>query len=299
MNHDGSTFTCGCTASFEMIFFAKELDELVEQDIENSSFLVMFQSDWYKYQFSGAWSAIAMATIKPSDQNRIVVAVSPGGAYWEVEPESLREVHGGIKEAQDSLRSMVVVGDVIYACGMGRTVLRRKAAGVWEEIGPGTSPEDDGLVVGFEDLAGFSFDEMYAVGWRGEIWQRTMGKWRQIDSPVSANLNAVYCTPNGKVYIVGDSGVMLCGSNDVWEVLETDRTDNLMGVAFYDNTVYVTTDFEILKLEGNSLVAEDAFADTDDFPETCLHLLPAKDGLISMGTKDLFRLHETDWKRLV
>ncbi|WP_333874603.1 hypothetical protein [Methylobacter sp.] len=299
MSHDGTTFTCGCAASFEVIFAAKELDELVEQDVENSSFIVMFRNDWFKYEFVGSWSAIAMATIKPSGQDRTVVAVSPGGAYWEVEPNSLLEVHGGIKEAKSSLRSLSVIDGVILACGMGRTVLTRMSAGIWEEIGPGISTEDDGLVVGFEDLAGFSYDEMYAVGWRGEIWQRNKGRWRRLDSPVSANLNALCCGTDGKVYMVGDGGVMLIGRDDVWEVLETNRTDNLMDVEFYANTVYVTTDFEILKLEDASLIAEDAFADEDDLPATCLHLLAADDALISMGTKDLFRLHENVWERLV
>lgn len=299
MDHAGSTFACGCVASFEMIFCAKEVDELVEQDKENASFLVMFQNDWYKYQFAGAWSAIAMATIKPADKDRIVVAVAPHGAYWEVEPKSLREVHGRIATAKNSLRSLAVVDGIIYACGMGRTVLRRNGPGTWDEIGPGISQEDGGSVIGFEDLAGFSAGDMYAAGWRGEIWHRVNGTWRRLDSPVSANLNAVCCAADGNVYVVGDGGVMLRGHDDVWEVLETYRIENLMDVAFYDNTVYVSSDFEILKLDNDTLIQEDAFADVDDVPGTCLHLLPAEDGLVSMGTKDLFRLHGGIWERLV
>lgn len=299
MNHDGSTFQCGCAPFYDLIFCAKALDDLVEEDNENSSFFMMLENDWNKYDFDAAWLTIAMATIKPLGQDRIVVAISPGGAFWEVQPKTLQEIHGRIKEAESSLRSLSVIDEVIYGCGMGRTVLRRKSVGVWEEIGPGTSAEDDGMVVGFEDLAGFSCDEIYAVGWRGEIWQHSKAKWQRLDSPVSATLNAVCCTPDGKVYIVGDNGVMLRGSSDVWEVLETDRTDNLMDVAYFGNTVYVVTDFEILKLEEGSLIAEDAFSDEDDFPHTCLHLLTAEDALVSMGTKDLFRLHDGLWERLV
>jgi hypothetical protein len=299
MNHDGSTFQCGCAVSFEMIFFAKELDELVEQDTENSSFFIMLRDVWGKYEFAGAWSAVAMATTKPPSQDRAVVAVSPRGAFWEVAPNSRRETHGKISIAEDSLRSLAAVNDVIYACGMGRTVLRRIRAGVWEEIGPGTLQDDNGLVIGFEDLAGFSADEIYAVGWRGEIWQLKNRTWRRLDSPVSANLNAVCCALDGKVYIVGDDGTFLRGRNDIWEVLETDRTDNLMDVSWHDKTVYVSTDFEILKLDNEILVAEDAFADPDDRPGTCLHLLVGESVLISMGPKDLFRLHTGVWERLV
>jgi hypothetical protein len=72
-----------------------------------------------------------------------------------------------------------------------------------------------------------------------------------------------------------------------------------MDVAYFAGRVYVATDFEILRLDEDTLIAEDAFGDSDDLPETCLHLLPAADGLMSMGTRDLFRLHDGVWERLV
>jgi len=299
MNHDGSTFACGCAPFFDLIFFAKSLDKFTEEDTENSSYFSLNQSKWGKYKFDGAWNAVAMATIKPPGKERTVVAVSPGGAYVEIEPKSLQEVNGKIKAAKGSLRSMASIDHVIYACGMARSVLRRKGPDAWDEIGPGTTKADDGLVVGFEDLDGFSADDMYAVGWLGEIWHRRKGKWKRLDSPVSANLNAVCCAPDEKVYVVGDDGAMLRGRNDEWEVLVTEGVGNLMDVAFFGNTVYVVTDFQILKLQGDTLVPEDAFADEDDVPATCLHLLTAEDGLVSMGTKDLFRLHGSTWERLV
>lgn len=299
MNHDGSTFECGCAATWEAIFCAKTVDKFIEQDRENSSFFVMFKTDWFKYQFAAGWMAIAMATIKPAGQQRTVVAVSPGGLYFEVEPQSRQEVNGTIKKATGSLRSLAALEDRIYACGMARSVLQRNGPGAWDEIGPGTTKNDDGLVVGFEDLDGFSAADMYAVGWAGEIWQRRKGKWRRLDSPVSANLNAVCCAPDDKVYIVGDGGVMLRGRNNVWEVLDTEGIGNLMDVAYHGDTVYAVTDFQILKLDGDALVPEEAFADEDDVPATCLHLLAAPDGLASMGTKDLFRLRDGVWERLV
>lgn len=298
MDHVVTTFACGCALSAETVYAAKELDSLVEQGQENCGFIVYFQGAWYKYQFAGAWSAIAMATVKPPGQERVLVAISPGGAYWEVETRARRETHGGIKAAGHSLRSLAVIDEVVYACGMGRSVLRRNRCGDWRETGPGVAPGDAGRVVGFEGLAGFSADEIYAVGWGGEIWLRAASAWQRIDSPVSANLNAACCAADGKVYIVGDRGVMLRGRHDVWEVLETDRTDNLMDVACFNGIVYVTTDFEILAWRDETLVAEDAFLD-DDPPATCLHLLTAEDALVSMGPKDLFRLQNNVWERLV
>jgi hypothetical protein len=300
MDHEGSTFLCGSAPFFDLIFFAKVLDELSEQDIENSSFFEMDGDNWGKYDSAMAWAAVGMATVKRSDSARLVVAVGARGAYWEaLHSDPVSEVHGHITNAKNSLRALAVIGEQIYACGMGRTVLRRNRPGDWDEIGPGTSADDGNSVIGLEGLAGFSAEDMYAVGWGGEIWHFANDTWRRLDSPVSANLNAVCCAADGNVYVVGDGGIMLRGHDDVWEVLDTDRTHNLMDVAFYDNTVYVSTDFQILKLDNDTLVQEDAFTDIDDVPETCLHLLAAEDGLVSMGTKDLFRFHSGIWERLL
>jgi len=211
----------------------------------------------------------------------------------------VQEFDGTIKQASFPLRSMTSIDECIYVCGMGRSVLRRKGVGDWEEIGPGTTADDDGLVVGFEDIDGFSSDEMYAVGWRGEIWKYAGGTWSQLDSPISKNLNAVCCAGDGTVYIIGDGGCMLRGQDDVWEVLDLGRFENLMDVAFFDDSVYVITDFQILKMQDNTLIVEDAYSDLKDRPSTCLHLLRSVDGLVAMGTKDIFRLVASTWERVV
>src|SRR5215469_2247646 len=129
MDHEITTFACGSAAELDMIFAAKSLDELIEQDQENTGFVVLFRSNWYKYQFAAGWSAIAMATIKPARKDRTVVAVSPGGAYWEVDTKSREERNGSIKAAVNSIRSLAVVDEVIYASGMGRSILRRSSPG--------------------------------------------------------------------------------------------------------------------------------------------------------------------------
>ncbi|MGI9452326.1 MAG: hypothetical protein ACR2QH_17050 [Geminicoccaceae bacterium] len=299
MKHENSTFLCGAAETVELFFFAKELDSLVEKETENSSFFVRFQDQWYKYSYSSGWPAISMAVIKPLNQDRTVVAVAQTGEYWEVKTKSLQETHGEIGGVVESIRALTSLDDIIFACGMGRTVLRRESPGTWVEIGPGMSPDDSQNVAGFEDIGGFSSQDMYAVGWLGEIWQYTNLQWQQLVSPVSANLNAVCCADDGLVYVVGDDGIMLRGRDSLWEIIETGRTDNLMDVAAYDGTVYVSTDFEILKLIDDSLVAEDAFLEPDDAPETCLHLLEAKDGLVSIGTKDVTVLVGGSWMRLV
>lgn len=302
MKHDTSTFISGYAPFYDFFFFAKELDELVDKGVPNSSFFLFDEEDesaqFRQYDESVGWPAISMASIKPDGDIRVVVAISPYGDYWEVEPLSTHESIGKIKNFNGNLRALSVIDDSIFVCGMNREVLLRESEGQWKSIGPG-SKDGDADVIGFEDIDGYSKSEMYAVGWGGEIWWFDEGIWRNVDSPTSINLSSVYCGENGIVYIVGHDGIMLQGRHDKWSIVDTDRKENLRDVAFYKGTVYVTTDFRILKLVDGKLINDTNFADPNDPPVTCLHLLTAKDGLVSLGTKDIFRLQQNLWTRLV
>jgi hypothetical protein len=302
MKHNTSTFLSGCAPLYDLIFFAKELDELVEKGTPNSSFFCFDEQDtddqFRKYDESVGWPAIAMATSKPEDSRRSVVGIGPNGDYWEVEPSSAQESVGKITDFRGNLRNLSVIEETIFACGMGRVVLQREGKGQWKTIGPKPT-KDDADVIGFEDIDGYSRAEIYAVGWGGEIYWFDNDTWRRVDSPTSANLTALCCAEGGAVYVVGHNGIMLRGRHDAWSVIDTDRKENLRDVAYYNGTIYVTTDFRILKLVDEKLVNDTDFADPNDLPGTCLHLLAASDGLISLGTKDVFRRNKESWKRLV
>lgn len=297
MDHEGSIFHCGCAVDAGFLFFGKEVGEVAQESGPNSSFLLMDEDEWSIYDESGAWPALGMATIKPAGGTRTVVAVGPAGEYWEVAPLSMQESMGRIGGARQSIRGVRAVGDSLYLVGMGRLVMERLGIGQWREVGP-QGKLIRGQVVGFEDIAGFGDDELYAIGWQGEIWWRDKGQWRQVDSPVSANLNAIVCAPDGLVYVVGDNGSMLCGRHETWRVVDTGRPENLLDVGAHRGQVYVVTDFRILRLEQDRLAVDDKFVE-DDRPATCLHLLESPDAIFSMGPSDLFRLTDAAWERLV
>lgn len=299
MDHSKFSFLCGCAGFVDLVYAAETFNALAKKDYEHANFFVLDGKEWSKFDFRAPWTAISMATFKPPKGDRIVVAISAQGGYWEVNTRTVEESSGVISQAVFPLRRLATINGKIYACGMGRSVLRRKNPGKWNEIGPGTSPKEEGLVVGFEDIGGFSAKEIYAVGWRGEIWNYNGRTWRQLDTPSSTNLNAMCCAADGQVYVVGDKGTMLRGRGDTWETLKLDRHENLMDVASFGNSVYVVSDFEILKLQGDTLIKEEAFSKPKDRPATCLHLLECDDGLISMGPKDVFRLQEGTWERIV
>jgi hypothetical protein len=301
LKHETSSFLSGCAPLADFMFFSKEADELVSEDQSNSSFFSYDEDEkedpFRKYDVSTSWVAIAMTTIKPiSTGLREVIALAPDGEYWELEPLSTNEFTGVIKVTRGAIRSLTVIDDIVYGCGMARTVLKRERRDNWIEFGPPDSQSS--AVIGFEDLSGFNGSDIYAVGWGGEIWHFNGKNWSQIDSPVSSILTAVCSAEDGFVYAVGHDGVMLKGRDDSWTVVETGRKENLMDVQFYAGQVYVATNFDILKLTEHGLELDDGFP-ANDRPSTCLHLLKAADGLFSMGTKDLWRKKTSDWQRIV
>lgn len=114
-----------------------------------------------------------------------------------------------------------------------------------------------------------------------------------------ATLTSMTCASDGSVYVVGHDGVMLKGRHDQWELVETERRENLEDVAGLNGQIYVCTDFALFNLQKSGLVEETDFAQVDDRPVTCLHLLETAGELVSLGTKDVFVKRDAAWFRLV
>lgn len=299
MDHSLSTFLSGCAPFHDLLFFAKSLDEMEEKGQPNSTFLFIDGEATQRFSAkSTAWPVIAMATIKPAGADRIVFALGPEGQLWELNPAENSHVAGEIGISEMSWRRLAVVGGEVYACGMDRVVAVRTAPSKWRDISAPPAEGDEDAIVGFESLDGFAPHDLYAVGWRGEIWQRNGNAWRQLASPVSAHLNAVCCADDGFVYAVGDNGVMVRGRDDAWTEVATGLTENLQDVRDYDGKVHVATDFALFELVGGKLAPVRAFAKKNDRPRSCLRLSKAEDALVSLGPKDLFKLVDGTWRRI-
>lgn len=296
MDHSLSTFLSGCARYHDFIFFAKSLDELEEDDTVNSTFLFIDGAQTARFGDPTGWTAMGMAVIKEGDR-LVVCAIGPNGELWEGMPADGTCVTGDIGLGEHTWRSMAEIDGDVYVCGMDRMVAVRRGKLNWKALNAPPA-KDDKLIIGFESIDGFSSKDLYAVGWQGEIWQRKGTKWRQIDSPVSVVLTAVCCAADGMVYAVGQNGTMLKGRDDQWTVIDTGLTENLQDVRDHDGKVYVVTDFYIYELANDTLEAV-TLADEDDEPGTCLHLLKAADGLVSLGQKDVFTLHAGKWQRVV
>jgi len=280
------------------LFCAAELIAQADAGQANSAFSVFYKDQWFRYDHTPDWSAIAMAATKYlGESNWLVLALSSSGALWELYPKGPVESLAQIPQHRVGLTNLATLGDTIAACGMGRVCCVRDRAGRWTDISAPWPSTDEG-VIGFTALAGSSEQFFYAVGWQGEIWARGGGTWQRQDSPSNANLNAIVVADNGAVCCVGDHGAMIRGAGGAWDVIETGSDANLVDVCIHDGQLFTCSESVIFRLTDDGLVEDFAGGDGEDVPRTALKLVSDGRVLYSVGPYDVFRRLADGWERL-
>jgi hypothetical protein len=192
-----------------------------------------------------------------------------------------------------ALRDARSIGGVLYACGMKRQVYRRADRGRWSLLDAGFTPEPG--VTGFESLDGFNENEIYAVGWEGEIWQYDGAVWTRRDSGTNVILIDVLCAGDGQVYVLGRGRKLIRGRGSQWEVLELNLPVDLWSLAWFEGRLYACSMRDIFVWEDDGfqpLIIE------GDRPKTVQYLSVAEGGLCAVGPKDIFHFDGKTWTRI-
>jgi len=303
MEESQSMFLSGYAPFSDLLFCAKAkagTEEVVRDGEFPFRAHVLDGGSWGQYGTTFNWAPIAVASIKPAGAKRTVVAISAQGDFYEIQASEGLEQTGVIPgKPRFIATNLAVVGDTLYALGMGRSIARWDGPKTWTRLDPKLPLSEDGAN-GFNDLVGFSPKEIYTVGWDGEIL-RTDGKhWQVLDSPVSAALRAACICSDGMVYAVGYNGTMVRGRGDDWAVIETGRKGVLLDVCAFKDNIYVATAFDVLKLGPDGLEPVTEFEDPEDRPSSCVGLCAAADGsaVLWLGGPDLFRITDSTWHRV-
>jgi hypothetical protein len=148
------------------------------------------------------------------------------------------------------------VSDQIFAISMQRQVYRSEEPQSDSLIASHSlswSHYENGLfgspfeIAGFDDLDGFSHNEIYVTGWRGELQIYEGGRWRPIEIPINLKLERLLAAPDGKVYLAGIRGVILTGRGDHFEIFPQTVTEE----SFWD----ICWAFDNLWLAGASVTS--------------------------------------------
>jgi hypothetical protein len=180
---------------------------------------------------------------------------------------------------------------------MDRYVYRRDGPNKWTAIfGDMDKQAAPDIVFGFESIHGFSHDDIYAVGWHGEIWHFNGKSWKQQSSPSNFILNRVLCAPDGYVYICGLSGLLIKGRNGNWEIVDEGAVGaDLWDLEWFADKLWISSQNLIYTLEDD--VVQPVEFD-DDVPSSFYHL-DARDGILwSVGPEDIMQFDGDEWIRI-
>jgi hypothetical protein len=285
-----TTLYVGGAARFKDLIYVIAKDRgLAEQDVEHTRFIAF---DQMKFAHMGDrnWNAVAVCVVKkPSEK---MVAVGEDGEVFTYVAGSHDEE--SIRPQPVVLRNVAVVDGIAVACGMKRQVYRRVAEKSWSTFS--APPPKQGENAGFEAICGFDATEIYAVGWNGEIWEWTGSTWAKHDSPTNLILTGATCAEDGNVYICGQTGTLLRGRHDRWELIELEDFDeDLWDVHWFDGRLYLASMTSLYTYMPAGLLPVDF---GEDAPATCYRLSDAEGVLWSVGSDDVFSFDGTAWLRV-
>lgn len=237
------------------------------------------------------WNSTAIAVARTPREIPIFIGEDGEACFFEQGQPHMES----LVPKPNMIRAARTISGAVYACGMNRQVYHRAGDSNWIDISapPGT---DDEVTSGFESMDGYGHDEIYAVGWSGEIWRRDGQAWRDCVSPTNVILTAACCAPDGIVYVAGQQGTLLKGRADAWELLdrEDDVNVDLWDLCWFGDKLYVAAINDLFTLENGSLVVVDF---GDDVPTTCFSLSAADGVLWSVGSEDVFAFDGNAWRR--
>jgi len=142
------------------------------------------------------------------------------------------------------------VGNSIYTCGMARQVYRRASPDRWLRFDSGLRT---GETTGLKSINGFSETEIYAVGFRGEIWTYDGKAWTQEPGITNLTLQKVLCAHDLQVYICGAEGVIITGRSGRWQAVEQDlTTETFWDMTEFRNSIFLSGQSGLFRLESDN-----------------------------------------------
>lgn len=202
------------------------------------------------------WMPVGIAVLL--QPNPCVFALSTNGTigfgYGDYKEEQIDATDDGPK-SRGPLRDLRVIGDHLYATGMGRQVYCRDAAGKWARI-------DEGMVLargvievcGFNSIDGVNENDIWAAGLLGEIWHYNGKEWKKQECGTKLSLHKVVAVQPNQVYCVGQKGLVLKYDGNNWQTLHNDAAiGDLWGAVWFNDALYAAAANGLYRLQNDKL----------------------------------------------
>lgn len=278
--------TRGAGYQSDAIFLTLQDKKLTRKELAHSR-LALRRADDISGIADTTWHTAGLCVAHHPRQAMIAVS-DDGDVFTYSEPEQGTERIAGCR----GLRGCAAIEGHAYACGMARQVFRRDQENQWSAMhAPYTQKEG---IAGFEAIAGFNQQDIYATGWEGEIWQYNGRTWSNCKSPADVILSGVCCAADGFVYVCGQGGALLRGRHQTWTLIDGGVLTDFWDVAWFQGALFVSSMDRLFKLEAGHLVPVDFGR---DIPDTC-HKLSVGEGVLwSIGQQDVFAFDGETWTR--
>ena len=254
---------------------------------------------WHGGKFSESWANFNAHTVcLITDPDLALIFMSLNGNYAI---HSEKSVAGNIfnnsypppkQPRYGDIRSISEIGGKAYAVGFEGMVYRLDDLTKWTRI-----DEDLLRIFDIEAIHGFDAADIYAVGYRGELWHFNSKTWTKHELPTNAYLTTVKCTGDGTVYIAGHGGILIRGREHMWEIIDHKETiDDLWDLEWFEGELYISTMSNVYQLKKDGLELVN-FGDNP--PKSCYQLSSAKGVMWSIGEKDIMSFDGKKWTRIV
>ena len=188
-----------------------------------------------------------------------------------------------------------------YSVGGTRQVYKRVDIGTWVKIDNGLPDEEYSHRIGFDDLDGFSEENMYAVGGLGDVWHFNGENWRQMKFPSDLELATVTCAGDGWIYITGEGGRIWRGRESTWELIHTGHSSVLWNdVCWFNNQLWLSSDYQFKILDGNELINPSYDGTPSGEKVSMWGHMDARDGLLVIASTDVAMSFDgSQWRTLI
>lgn len=240
--------------------------------------------NWSHIQMVGFTYLLAGVSKIPKDQyvgvdlNGHVYVLGGGDNFFEDDIQKWQTQgvkRGGIVKCR-------TIDGYLYIVGGSRSVGYRLGKSSWKSLTQGLpfKYERDWQTAGFEDIDGFSQNDIYCAGGKGDVWHFNGTKWQQIHFPSNLDLYTVCCASDGYVYISGYGGTTFKGRGDQWkQIYKGQMSIPFKDMVWYENKVWCTSDYGLWVIENDTVIE----ADVDPEVKVCSGYLSAEDGVLLLG----------------
>jgi hypothetical protein len=282
-------FVRGAARRKDLVYMITKGKALLDQGIAHSGIIGIYQGGWVDGT-NTTWDASAIAVARrPSE--KIVVIGEDGDVATYVGGQTTSE---SVRPEPALIRNASTVDGLVVACGMRRQVYHRVGENTW--IDASAPAPGEGEEAGFEAIDGYSLQEMYAVGWGGEIWQYDGKSWTDRASPTNVILAAVCCGGDDMVYAGGQQGVLVRGRHDSWDLIvwDDDVDTDIWDLCWFADTLYVATDTGLYTLNDGHLDR----VDLGEIAASSFFSLTTAEGVLwSIGHEDVLSFDGNTWQR--